>query len=60
MAEVLAVVMMMVWIMGWKSGFVFVIGKENEEWNIGGEGLWGFGGFFLAVNLWWWWFWWWQ
>ena len=23
--------------MGWKNGFVFVIGWENEEWDIGGH-----------------------
>jgi hypothetical protein len=39
---VLVVVVAVVWVMGWKSGFVFVIRRENEEWDIGGGGLWVF------------------
>ena len=31
---VLVVIVAMVWVMGWRSGFVFVIGRENEEWDI--------------------------
>ena len=37
--------------MEWTSRFVFVIGRENEERDIGGKGLWAFRGIFLAFNL---------